>query len=69
MKKEKGKPVRSTNGASLLPAGVPQPRSEEGSTTVKVTIENAPLAMVALLREIRDQNAKILKYFEAANNG
>lgn len=33
---------------------------------VKVTVENAPLVIVALLTEIRDQNKKILSFYEKA---
>jgi len=63
-KKEEGKPFNEPNEASL-PAAAPQLRPNE----VKVTTANAPIVMVALLQEIRDQNKKILSFYEAAANG
>lgn len=65
-KKEAGKTVRSTSSGNL-PAALKKPTGKPGE--VKVTVENAPLVIVQLLSEIRNQNAKILKYFEEAANG
>jgi len=65
-KKETGKPFTATNEATL-PAAAPKPAPGKPGE-VRVTSENAPLVMVALLQEIRDQNKKILAYYEEAAN-
>lgn len=62
---EEGKPVRSTN-ETVLPAAV---QTVPTTSTVKVTLENAPLVAVQLLSEIRNDQKRILRFFEEANNG
>ena len=65
-KSEQGKKMQSSNSARL-PAAVAKKPDEPGK--IKVTPENASLIMVQLLSEIRNLQARILKYFEEAASG
>ena len=67
-KSEKGEPVRESSSVKL-PAAVPKMPQQENPGKIKVTPENAALVTVQLLSEIRDLQARILKYFEEAANG